>query len=421
VRAVRRLRCSFPLALLPPSARKPPQLEAGSPGSAVATARAQPRLGRRPRQSDLLSPVPQHVVEAFCLCWSVDRADDLIRVADEARLPSTGLLDPCFHPEGQHGGQNHRGQEGCYRAPWRGAGRRVEPLALGVEPPSLEPLRINRRRAPSSIRAATIRTLQSWSMVSKTCVMSASTPPADRPHGRVLVRVSTASRAPPCGRSPSLPRRKSCSERASRRRATARCRRFSATAGMPSGRWGPSPVGRSCRLTRLARSRCCCSRSTRGWRFASQCCSEACALPWATPASASPRPASHRDGSPEPPCDLPPASLCPAGRVALGVRSCMFGQRFLGRRRLPGRPCPRCPARPAPRTRSRSAALPVFGSPGGWPTGGRPLRTRQGLPSACRVSPRSPRAWWTPTAPREAHQHASLVEASGALPPSPSA
>jgi hypothetical protein len=133
------LEVRFPLALRPPSARKPPQRDAGAPGSAVATARAQPRLGRRPRQADLLSPVPQHVVEAFCLCWSVDRADDLIRVADEARLPSTGLLDPCFHPEGQHGGQNHLARRGATVPPGGVPVAGWSPWPSVSSPPALSP------------------------------------------------------------------------------------------------------------------------------------------------------------------------------------------------------------------------------------------------------------------------------------------
>jgi hypothetical protein len=130
----------LPLAILPPSDLTPPNLAAGSPGGSVATARDPPRLGRRQLPSAVLEPLPQHVGEAVCRCLSVNRAAALIRVADEARVPSPVRLDPLVNPALHHVVQTHRGQEGGYRAPWRGPGHRGAPLAICGEPPSLEPL-----------------------------------------------------------------------------------------------------------------------------------------------------------------------------------------------------------------------------------------------------------------------------------------
>jgi len=88
-------------------------------------------------------------------------------------------------------------------------------------------------------------------------LMSAATTPASRPPGRVRVRVSTASSAPTCGRDPSRPaeegRLGDGVEETRHRPRQAAClpRR-----GRPRGRCGPSPLGISCRLTRVARDRC---------------------------------------------------------------------------------------------------------------------------------------------------------------------
>jgi len=154
-------------------------------------------------------------------------------------------------------------------------------------PPAFRPCRINRRRAPSSIRSVHLRPSHAGSMVAKHCWRSASTTQASRPPGRVLVRVATASHAPTSGRYPSRHRRQSGASMASRRRATARGRRGSSPAGRPRGRRGPSPGGLECRRTRVARDRCFCRRSTRRWMGSSRGGAYAWALPWSPPEAAS--------------------------------------------------------------------------------------------------------------------------------------
>jgi hypothetical protein len=101
----------FPLASPPPSALQPQALAAGGPGGSGAPERDQPRLGRRQLQSAGLSTLPSRVVEACCRCVDFKRTDDLIRVVDQARFPSTVRLDTCCEAEGPPGGQKHRGQE----------------------------------------------------------------------------------------------------------------------------------------------------------------------------------------------------------------------------------------------------------------------------------------------------------------------
>jgi hypothetical protein len=95
----------------------------------------------------------------------------------------------------------------------------------------------------------------------------------------VLVRVSPASNAPRCGRYPSRHRRHSGASRAVRRRVTARCPRVSATAGLPTALSWPCSWGRACRLTRVARSLCLCSRATRGRMGSPRGCASAAVRP----------------------------------------------------------------------------------------------------------------------------------------------
>ena len=94
----------------------------------------------------------------------------------------------------------------------------------------------------------------------------------------------------------------------------------------------------------------------------------------------------------------------PGRAVGSGSRSCRCGPCCRCRRRLPVRPFPRCPALPAPSPMRGADALTVFSPPVEEPTGGIPLSNHQGLPRSCRFSPRIPRAWWPPAAPRAAHQ-----------------
>jgi len=213
-------------------------------------------------------------------------------------------------------------------------------------------------------------------MVSTHCVRSASTTQASRPPGRVMVRGSTASRAPPGGRDPERQRRQSCASRASRRRATARGRRVASTAGRPPGRCVPSPVGREGRRTRVARDRFGFRRSTRPWRCASRGGASSCALPCSTPEAAACRLARQhgfRQASSRSPSRVRNRSPC--GRAAFGALPCREGGRggrsflvgpcCLCRLRLPVRPFPVCTALPSPRTLRGSDALAVLTLPCG--------------------------------------------------------
>ena len=102
----------FPLAGLAPPKLTPQQLAAGFACLAVPTARHAPWLGARQCQAALLSPLPQHVVEAFRVCLFCKRTHAVVRVAAETCCPSTGLFDHFFAPYVQHVVQAHLGEYG---------------------------------------------------------------------------------------------------------------------------------------------------------------------------------------------------------------------------------------------------------------------------------------------------------------------
>ncbi len=102
----------FPLAILAPAKRKPEKLEAGFPCVSVPTERDEPRLGRRQLQAELLSPLPQHIVEAFCLCLVFERTYQVVRIPHETRFASTVPFDHFCTPHIEPIVQEHIGEYG---------------------------------------------------------------------------------------------------------------------------------------------------------------------------------------------------------------------------------------------------------------------------------------------------------------------
>jgi hypothetical protein len=255
-------------------------------------------------------------------------------------------------------------------------------------------------------------------MRSKPCGRSASTPQAPRPQGPVLVRGSTASKAPTGGRSPARPRRQSGAALAARRRTTARCRRVSATAGRPHGRGVPSPWGLSGRLTRVARDRSCCRRAPRGGGSRPRAARRRAPArgpprrrhPSGCPASTAaerPRHASHRADGTAHPGDWRPASRCPAGRGAWGAdpagagpvagaggvcRSAPSPWARRSRRRVRGAALP-----PARSSAPRGGSLPAAGTPDTVRASHVRDASRHAYPARC--GPRQPRGMHPTTLP----------------------
>ena len=102
----------LPLAGLAPSKRKPEKRAAGFSCVSVPTARDDPCLGVRQCQSELPSPLPQHIVEAFRICWVFARAHEIVRIADQTRFASTGPFDHLCPPHIEPVVQEHIGKDG---------------------------------------------------------------------------------------------------------------------------------------------------------------------------------------------------------------------------------------------------------------------------------------------------------------------
>jgi hypothetical protein len=217
-------------------------------------------------------------------------------------------------------------------------------------------------------------------------------------------------------------------------------------------------------VPRVARERFPCRRATRSCRCAARggayAAARTCARPDAAACRLSPQP-SRRSAAVSRASRWPTRgfggarAVCalPGPPVDLGGRPSSSGPGGLGRRRLPVRPCPRRSALPSPRTVGCADAPAVRGGPvpgfasltpvagvmgaacrvrppsvAGLPRPWLPLRLpgasrvppgagvrhRSGLPRACRVAPRLPRASWTPADPRGSPPDAPAVQASEA-------
>jgi hypothetical protein len=102
----------LPLAVLAPSTLKPQTLDAGFPCESVPIARDDPCLGAREFQSELLSPLPQHVGEAFRICLVFERAHTIVGVSHQTRFASTVPFDHFCTPHIEHVVQEHIGEDG---------------------------------------------------------------------------------------------------------------------------------------------------------------------------------------------------------------------------------------------------------------------------------------------------------------------
>ena len=129
----------LPRPILPPAQRAPPKLAAGLRGRAVPTARAHPRLLRRPLPSAWPSPRAPRLVAAVRLGLMRTRPHTIVRVSDQARCASPAPLDPGLEPPLPGLGPIPLGQDRGEAPPGRGPRRWRQHLALRVQPPGGEP------------------------------------------------------------------------------------------------------------------------------------------------------------------------------------------------------------------------------------------------------------------------------------------
>ena len=102
----------FPLAVLAPPKLEPQKLEAGFACESVPTERDDPCLGVRQFQSELPSPLPQHIVEALRICLVFERAHAIVRISDQTRFASTAPFNHFCKPYIEHVVQEHIGKYG---------------------------------------------------------------------------------------------------------------------------------------------------------------------------------------------------------------------------------------------------------------------------------------------------------------------
>jgi hypothetical protein len=137
----------------PPAKLKAQQVEAGMAGHRLPGEREHPPLVRRPLQPAFAKPLAQRPGEPLRVGLILERAPESIRVANQARFAPTSGRDHAGTP---------RASASC-RDTFARRGERSPPCGVPVtggrlcpavsSPPALNPLRISRRKAPSSRRS----------------------------------------------------------------------------------------------------------------------------------------------------------------------------------------------------------------------------------------------------------------------------
>ena len=185
-----------------PAKLEPKKIKPAAPRYIIPTKPQEPSLVRSSLQSEFAQASPKLFHKPLSILLMLKNTDKVIRKADEQRAALTNRLGLFLKPQIQDIMQVEVGQDRRHDPTLRCARCRMNHRSVRVQDTCLEPFFNQAQKRLSSIRSFSIRSIQSWSMLSKNPLMSASTTQQYFPYCSSSVRALTASRGLRPGRYP---------------------------------------------------------------------------------------------------------------------------------------------------------------------------------------------------------------------------